>query len=455
MNKRAKISVILLNLGCAEQINKAIESVLCQSFVDFELIIIHDLAVDYDACKISHSQIDRRIKTIKSRESSDNSWKIGLNYIEGDFIAIMDAKSIMHVDRLRIQYDFLKKNPFICVGSQGGLIDNDDNLVRPLDRPTDPELLKISLLKEDAMLHSSILISKSFFLNSDLSAFDKCSSPYTFYEWMAGVSSNLRFINLPDRLIYNRLHENEKSSTIEDIEAIRRGRLKVLKGLGIVPNKRDTYIYNHLMDAISLTTQEIQLAISFLNKILRRNLHLKIYSEERLFNFFQSTLNDAYQRSKGNFWSLDNDVYRFLELTLSIGKIVLEFGSGNGTDQLLKRFRVISIEHDFRFILKRARQHKIYYAPIANGWYEPSKVTLAIRRYKPDFIIVDGPPQGLRKGILSNLNLFSEMSCPFLFDDVNRSDDFSIMKMFCEQLKYNYRIIKGRNKSFAYCEKII
>lgn len=71
-----------------------------------------------------------------------------------------------------------------------------------------------------------------------------------------------------------------------------------------------------------------------------------------------------------------------------------------------------------------------------------------------DLVIVDGPPQELRKGILKNLDLFQNDKVPVIFNDMNRTLDKEVMLTFCKKLNYNYKIIEGDRKAFAFCLKI-
>ncbi|MBO9682361.1 MAG: hypothetical protein J7502_06800, partial [Flavisolibacter sp.] len=70
-----------------------------------------------------------------------------------------------------------------------------------------------------------------------------------------------------------------------------------------------------------------------------------------------------------------------------------------------------------------------------------------------DFLIIDGPIGDFREGILRNLNLFKSLYKPIIFDDAERSLDFSVIKSFCNSLNYNFKVFKGEEKSFAYCHK--
>jgi hypothetical protein len=139
---------------------------------------------------------------------------------------------------------------------------------------------------------------------------------------------------------------------------------------------------------------------------------------------------------------------RVVKLVPDKGKI-LEFGSGEGTKELLKRFEVISVEHNKRYVV---HSHKTIETTIdGQGWYHAERVKIALALGPYDLIIIDGPPGEKRANI--KIELFKGVNCPVIFDDVNRGVDRDAMKRFCETLNYKFEIIKGTEKDFAICRE--
>ena len=103
------------------------------------------------------------------------------------------------------------------------------------------------------------------------------------------------------------------------------------------------------------------------------------------------------------------------------GSTVLEFGSGKGTENLVKLgYNVFSVEEHERFC---SLYHEQYiHAPIVNGWYDKKIVLDAIKKIKYDVIIVDGPAQGDRRKIMEILDEL-DTTVPIFIDDMNRKKD--------------------------------
>ena len=113
MNNPA-ISIVMPMYNSANYIQNSIQSILSQTFRDFELLIIDDGSVDNSielVCKIS----DSRIKLHQNKHDFIGSLNLGLNLSGGKYIARMDSDDIMHPDRLKIQYAFMEENPEIDI----------------------------------------------------------------------------------------------------------------------------------------------------------------------------------------------------------------------------------------------------------------------------------------------------------------------------------------------------
>ncbi|HEX5555087.1 MAG TPA: hypothetical protein VFX43_17735 [Chitinophagaceae bacterium] len=132
------------------------------------------------------------------------------------------------------------------------------------------------------------------------------------------------------------------------------------------------------------------------------------------------------------------------------GKSILEFGSGEGTRELIKNWKVISVEHNEKYVIPG---HQTVKAAIdsVTGWYHKERVKTALNLGPYGLIIIDGPP-GNKRGNFQ-FELFDDVDCPVIFDDVNRWIDRSIMQVFCRKFDYTYDIFEGQEKDFALCTK--
>ena len=105
------VSVIMPAHNRAASIGKSIESVLSQTFEDFELIVINDGSAD-NTSEVVHNYNDPRIKCIDLFKNGQicNALNVGIEESQGRFIARIDDDDIWHSDKLKKQVDFLCEN---------------------------------------------------------------------------------------------------------------------------------------------------------------------------------------------------------------------------------------------------------------------------------------------------------------------------------------------------------
>ena len=121
---------VLLPVYNNPNINLCIDSVLKQSYKDFELLIIDNASTD-NTVEVIKSYDDPRIKLVINEENigPTGSLNKGVNLINTKYIARIDADDLMLENRLEKQVRFLENNPeYGIVGSWTRHIDTNNNL---------------------------------------------------------------------------------------------------------------------------------------------------------------------------------------------------------------------------------------------------------------------------------------------------------------------------------------
>lgn len=108
------ISVLMCAYNAVTYIQDAINSVLGQSFKNFEFIIVDDGSTD-ETAQIIRSFSDKRIRLIQCRHDYIASLNKGMRACNGDFIARIDADDMMMPHRLRTQLEVMLKRPQLAV----------------------------------------------------------------------------------------------------------------------------------------------------------------------------------------------------------------------------------------------------------------------------------------------------------------------------------------------------
>ena len=116
---KPNISIILPVINCESFIYESINSLLCQTYDNFELIIIIDPSID-DTLRIIQNIEDPRIIIIKNKKRLGlaESLNIGINNARGIYIARADGDDISFPNRLAVQLEYIKKMDVDLVGSK-------------------------------------------------------------------------------------------------------------------------------------------------------------------------------------------------------------------------------------------------------------------------------------------------------------------------------------------------
>jgi len=157
------ISIILPTYNGEKYINRAIDSVISQTFLDWELIIINDGSND-NTEEILKKYIvkDKRIIYLSQDNQGPNrARQKGIDNSRGEYIAFLDVDDIwIDKDKLKKQIEFLESNrDHVLVGT--GVVNVDDN--KEINRyfmPETDENIRQKFLRINCFVNSSILFRK-------------------------------------------------------------------------------------------------------------------------------------------------------------------------------------------------------------------------------------------------------------------------------------------------------
>ncbi len=203
------ISVLMSVHNGERYLKESVESILTQTFTDFEFIIIDDASIDTTANILeSFAQKDPRIIVIRNGQNLGltKSLNKGLNLARAEYVARMDADDISLPERLQIQKDFLDHNPHIvCVGSSTIIIDEHSKKLGIKKPPTNPELLRFHMMLKNQMTHSSVMFRKESILSEG--GYNE-QLPYTqdYDLWSRLLMAGKNMANIEEALVTYRSH---------------------------------------------------------------------------------------------------------------------------------------------------------------------------------------------------------------------------------------------------------
>ena len=210
------ISVIMSVYNADKYLRESIESILNQTFTNFEFIIINDASTD-NSLKIieEYKKKDKRIILISNENNAGlaSSLNLGIKQSKYDFIARMDADDISEPERLEKQLGFLLDNKHIDIlGTFASIIDEDGEITAKQKMPLSHYEIVKMLVKLNPIIHPTIIFRKMAlnrinFYNPKFSQ----NAPEDYELWFRAVKSGLIFYNLPEYLIRYRINNSHLS----------------------------------------------------------------------------------------------------------------------------------------------------------------------------------------------------------------------------------------------------
>lgn len=206
MNKSVCITIGIPFYNAEKYLALAITSVINQSYQDWELILLDDGSSD-GSLEIAKwfEKKDSRIRVISDGENKKLPYRLNqiINESKYDYIARMDADDIIHLDRLKIQMDFLQNNPNYDLVSTGVVSINKHNEVYGY-RNVKSMYDEFSEVKNSyPIIHASVLARKTWYQRNKYNTDHPRSQDYEL--WCRATSNNdLKLAVLPDLLYYYR-----------------------------------------------------------------------------------------------------------------------------------------------------------------------------------------------------------------------------------------------------------
>jgi glycosyltransferase involved in cell wall biosynthesis len=204
----------------------AIESILCQTFKDFEFIIVDDGSTD-SSVTIIRSYSDERIRLLQNTRNLGitRTLNTGLGVSGGEYICRMDADDISLPQRLQIQIDFMDSHRKIALaGSNVILIDFAGENRGREDHPTQPNLIKRRIFVHNPFAHSSVIIRSSVLKESGY--YDPQFLHNEDYDLWLRLAAKYQLANIEEPLLKRRIHE--QNITVEKKSELVRYRIKTL-----------------------------------------------------------------------------------------------------------------------------------------------------------------------------------------------------------------------------------
>ena len=188
---KIQISVIIPFYDDFKLLKRAIYSVQSQSFKNYELIIIYDNPEDKENIKLLKEFVkNKKIKVLINNKNlgAGLSRNKGIRKAKGEFIAFLDSDDVWKKNKLRIQYDFMKKNNLLISHTSYDRFDENN---RFLQKRLARKLNYVDLLKSCDIGLSTVMVKKKLILKHKL--FPSLKTKEDYILWLKISKSGILF----------------------------------------------------------------------------------------------------------------------------------------------------------------------------------------------------------------------------------------------------------------------
>lgn len=285
--EKPQISAVMPLYNGAKFVGESIESVLAQSFGDFELIVIDDASTDasYDiAC--SYAEKDNRIVVLRNGTNSGaaGTRNRGLDAVRGRFITFIDADDLIAPERFARQIAFFGQYPQIDLcGSYYKMFGEIAISQHAIKVPLTHGEIVVQLLFGCPFGMSSVMMRRDAFEHSGVRFRKSMAEDYQF--WVE-LSAHMRMANIPEYLDFYRRWENQISTNQLDrqtysAQTIQRELLR--NRLNIHLSDEESRVYTHFCLRVEpMAREELNVFRGILKQIYRANKHLSVYDPKIL-----------------------------------------------------------------------------------------------------------------------------------------------------------------------------
>jgi glycosyltransferase involved in cell wall biosynthesis len=206
------ISVIMPAFNAERFVAESVESVLSQTFKDFELVVVNDGSRDRTA-EILDRYRDRRIVRIdhKDNQGLARTLNHGLKAAKGEFVARLDSDDVALPTRLEEQVAFLSRDTgTVIVGSNCEEIDEAGTYIRTWHYPLDDTDIRWHTLFHCSFVHSSVMFRTAILRSNGLN-YDVKAVYAQDYELWSRLLSYGRGANIRQPLVKYRTHTRQIS----------------------------------------------------------------------------------------------------------------------------------------------------------------------------------------------------------------------------------------------------
>lgn len=212
MPEAPRVSVVMAVRNGGPYLEKAVDSILAQTFTAFEFVIIDDGSTDSTPEVLQRYQAaDPRVQVHHQENAGlTASLNRGCGRARGEYLARMDADDIAFRDRLERQVEFLDRHPQVAlVGSAVVRIDELGREIKPSGCPTSHAEIVRALAEYNCFTHPTVMLRKAML--AAVGGYREAYRQAQDYDLWLRLAERYQLANLADPLLYYRVYAGQVS----------------------------------------------------------------------------------------------------------------------------------------------------------------------------------------------------------------------------------------------------
>ncbi|MDC1416920.1 glycosyltransferase [Flavobacteriaceae bacterium] len=280
-----KVSVIMPVYNAEKYLNETINSILNQTYGDFEFLIIDDGSTDR-SFQILESYTDPRIKLLKNDQNIGYVKTLNklIELSTGEYIARQDNDDISFPKRLEKQVRFLDRNQDIGICGTNALIFGKINNISFF--PVNDEEIRAFMLFNSPICHPTAMLRKSLFIELDVK-YDESFCPAEDYALWFKLSKKTKIANLSKILLKYRVHDKNTSTLNINAKTDNANRLRIemfKRTLSMKVSLEEIQLLSLNTNRELINYENLMSFENFLKRILRKNEEIGYYNQRVLRN---------------------------------------------------------------------------------------------------------------------------------------------------------------------------
>ena len=279
-----KITILMSVYNNEKYLRESIESILNQTYNNFEFLIINDASTD-SSKDIILSYNDFRIRLVDNAENIGLSKSLnkGIELAKGEYIARMDADDISLPERLEKQLNFIEQNPGVGVcGTWYKKFGYSEKIIKT---PEKSDKIKLLLFCKNVIGHSTVMIRKEHLTKNGIKYNENLEKAQDYDLWVR-LSEYTDFYNIPNVYVLYRIHSDQISTYSKNKQDYYADKVRFcqLRKLGIKPKKTEWAIHKAICND-NYSIIKINILENWFERLILANRESLYYPDKEFSKF--------------------------------------------------------------------------------------------------------------------------------------------------------------------------